>query len=54
MAILGQISTGNDNDADNGGDNSDDRRTSSTVCNSGTDNSNRKGNIRNSPDRTRY
>ena len=53
----GQPSTGS-YDADDGCDNNDGYRTSSTdgnkIDNIGTDNSNRKGNIRNSPDRSQY
>src|SRR6478752_4422835 len=59
----GQTSTGNDRDNDGDCDNNDGRRTGSTAGNridnkvwrsTGTDKSTRKGNIRNSPDRTRY
>jgi hypothetical protein len=58
----GQTSTGNNKDAGDGcdsndartdsmGGNSYDNKVSRNTC---TDNSNRKGNIRNSPDRSRY
>jgi hypothetical protein len=59
----GQTSTGNDRDDDDDCGNNDGRRTGSMAGNridnkvwrnTGTDKSTRKGNIRNSPDRTRY
>ena len=57
----GQTSAGNNRDNDDDGDNNDARRTGSTagnridnkVCNTSTG-SIRKGNTRNSPDRTLY
>src|SRR5689334_20587296 len=59
----GQTSTGNNTDDGNDGGNNDERRTGSKAGNrtdnkvwrnTSTENSTRKGNIRSSPDRTRY